>query len=73
MCVSRAWRAAVQACPDLWAHIDLARGRRCRPSDAALARAAPRWHRLRSLSLAGVAGVGDAGLQVCFGKGRCAV
>ncbi|PRW20378.1 F-box LRR-repeat 6-like [Chlorella sorokiniana] len=63
MCVSRAWRAAVQACPDIWAHIDLARGRRCRPSDAALARAAPRWHRLRSLSLAGVAGVGDAGLQ----------
>lgn len=63
-CVSRGWHAAVQACPDLWSHIDLARGRRCRPSDAALARAAPRWHRLRSLSLAGVAGVGDAGLQV---------
>lgn len=59
----------MQACPDLWAHIDLARGRRCRPSDAALARSAPRWHRLRSLSLAGVAGVGDAGLQVCFGRG----
>lgn len=64
MCVSRAWRAAVEACPDVWTHIDLARGRRCRPSDAALARAAPRWRRLRSLSLAGVTSVGDAGLQV---------
>ncbi|PSC74657.1 F-box LRR-repeat 6-like [Micractinium conductrix] len=62
MCVSRSWRAAAEACPDLWHHISLS-WRRCRPSDAALARAAPRWTHLRWLSLAGVAGVGDAGLQ----------
>lgn len=63
MCVSRSWRAAVEACPDLWGHCDLACGRRCRPTDAALARAAPRWRDLRWLSLAGVVGVGDAGLR----------
>lgn len=63
MCVSRSWRAAAEACPDLWRHVNLS-WRRCRPSDAALARAAPRWAQLRWLSLSGVAGVSDAGLQV---------
>lgn len=62
-CVSRSWRAAVEACPDLWQHCNLS-WRRCRPSDAILARVAPRWAHLRWLSLSGVTGVSDAGLQV---------
>lgn len=70
-CVSRSWRAAVDACPDLWQHCNLA-SRRCRPTDAALAVAAPRWRQLSVLSLAGVAGVTDAGLQVGgLRVGRC--
>ncbi|EFN51581.1 hypothetical protein CHLNCDRAFT_55036 [Chlorella variabilis] len=51
-CVSRSWRAAALACPDIWRHVDLS-WRRCRPSDAAISRAAPRWAHLTSLSLAG--------------------
>ncbi|KAL4431484.1 hypothetical protein ABPG75_006740 [Micractinium tetrahymenae] len=65
-CVSRAWRAAVEACPDLWQHCNLS-WRRCRPTDVALARTAPRWDHLRWLSLSGVAGVADAGLQTIAG------
>lgn len=53
----------MEASPDLWRYCNLA-WRRCRPTDAALALAAPRWSQLQSLSLAGVAGVSDAGLQV---------
>ena len=61
-CVSRAWRAAVQATPELWAVVDLSWGW-CRPSNAVLAaNAAPRWAMMRSLSLAGCGAVGDAGL-----------
>ena len=66
MCVSRSWRAAADATPDIWAHTDLSRGRRCRPTDAAMRACAPRWRQLRSLSLAGVDGVGDAGLQASW-------
>ncbi|KAL4419549.1 hypothetical protein ABPG77_006880 [Micractinium sp. CCAP 211/92] len=61
-CVNRSWRAAAEACPDIWQHCNLS-WRRCRPSDAALARAAPRWTHLCWLSLSGVAGVSDVGLQ----------
>lgn len=60
-CVSRAWRDAVRATPDLWSRVDLAYGW-CRPSDAAIAAALPRWAQLRSLSLSGCATLSDVAL-----------
>lgn len=61
----------MEASPDLWHSIDLG-ARRARPTDAVLAAAAPRWGRLRSLSLTGAPLVGDAGILVRVGLAGCA-